>query len=470
MNKIPLELHMWWEDLGKSEQDKVNLHLGGLTGLLKIRPRGDIIKALVTFWDPAHNVLHFSDFELTPTLEEIAGYMGSTEGLRHKYLIAPRAVNSHKFMDLLKISKSLRYGHVGGFNNPESGVCSKGNRAKWDEHRRFAFMVAFLGLVMFPRKDGNIDLRVAGVVKVLITNAKSTLAPMIVSEIYRALTSCKVGADFFEGCNLLLQMWMIEHLCHRPQYMSYGSAEKSCIEEFNTRMSRFKLPEGFGDWVSRLRSITARQIEWTLGWLPVEEIVYMPATGPYFLLMGLRGIQPYAPYWVMRQLGRCQVMHPDEYLSVYAVEVSSDGQFHEETVRSIWNECQYLTATTRVRDLSRGEVSPAYLAWYRKKNTARAEPERPAKKPHIQEFVEASQEQWAWLAKENEYRATISRLEKQVKDLQSENSLQATADEGEKKKLAKENEALRAQIQKMKTAAENPARSTKDEKSIKNLR
>ncbi|XP_075097487.1 uncharacterized protein LOC142174934 [Nicotiana tabacum] len=312
MNKIPLELRMWWEDLGKSEQNKVNLHLGGLTGLLKIRPRGDIIKALVTFWDPTHNVFHFSDFELTPTLEEIAGYMKSTAGLRHKYLIAPRAVNSHKFMDLLKINKGIpyseleggfstrhfiyqKYGHVGGFNDPENGVCSKGNRTKWDEHRRFAFMVAFLGLVVFPQKDGNIDLRVAVVVKVLVINAKSTLAPMIVSEIYRAVTACKAGADFFEGCNLLLQMWMIEHLCHHPQYMSYGSAEKSCIEEFNTRVSGFKLPEGFGEWIARLRAITTGQIEWTLGWLPVEEIVYIPATGPYFLLMGLRGIQPYAP-------------------------------------------------------------------------------------------------------------------------------------------------------------------------------
>ena len=133
-------------------------------------------------------------------------------------------------------------------------------------------------------------------------------------------------------------------------------------------------------------------------------------------------------------------MHPDEDLSVYAVEVSSDSQFHEETVRSIWNEWQYLTVNTRVRDLSKGEVSPAYLAWYRKKNTTRAEPERPTKRPHIQEFVEASQEQWAWLAKENEYRATIGKLEKRVRDLQFENGLQAAADEGEKRKLAKEND------------------------------
>ena len=78
--------------------------------------------------------------------------------------------------------------------------------------------------------------------------------------------------------------------------------------------------------------------------------------------------------------------------------------------------------------------------------------------------------QWDWLTKENEYRVTISKLEKQVRELQFENSLQAAADKGEKKKLAKENEALRAQIREMKTAAENPARSAKDEKLIKNLR
>nr|XP_009796822.1 PREDICTED: uncharacterized protein LOC104243346 [Nicotiana sylvestris] len=204
MSNILLDLLMWWEDLGKEGREVVNLYLGGLTGLIKIRPRGNIIRALVTVWDPSHNVLHFSNFELTPTLEERAGYVGSTERLRHKYLVSSRSVTPHKFLDLLKINKGVQYADLAvgfptlrlpkvwaGFDNPESGICSKGNRAKWDEHRCFAFMVTFLGLVVFPRKDGNIDLRVAGVVNVLITNAKSTLSHMIVFEIYRALTACK---------------------------------------------------------------------------------------------------------------------------------------------------------------------------------------------------------------------------------------------------------------------------------------
>ncbi|XP_070028993.1 uncharacterized protein [Nicotiana sylvestris] len=55
-------------------------------------------------------------------------------------------------------------------------------------------------------------------------------------------------------------------------------------------------------------------------------------------------------------------------------------------------------------------------------------------------------------------------------DLHFENGLQAAADEGEKKKLTQENEALKAQIQKMKIAARNPERSRADERLISSLK
>lgn len=48
--------------------------------------------------------------------------------------------------------------------------------------------------------------------------------------------------------------------------------------------------------------------------------------------------------------------------------------------------------------------------------------------------------------------------------------MQAAEDEGEKKRLAQENEVLRAQIQKMKIVAENPIKSEKNERLISNLR
>ena len=50
MNKIPLQLRLWWDDLGKEGHDEIKKHLKGLTSLLDIRPRGDIIRALVPHW------------------------------------------------------------------------------------------------------------------------------------------------------------------------------------------------------------------------------------------------------------------------------------------------------------------------------------------------------------------------------------------------------------------------------------
>lgn len=72
--------------------------------------------------------------------------------------------------------------------------------------------------------------------------------------------------------------------------------------------------------------------------------------------------------------------------------------------------------------------------------------------------------------KENDYRATIRKLKGQIRDTKFDSGLQAAADKGEKKKLARENESPRAQIQRMKIAAENPAWSRTDEKLINGLR
>ncbi|XP_070029874.1 uncharacterized protein [Nicotiana sylvestris] len=111
-------------------------------------------------------------------------------------------------------------------------------------------------------------------------------------------------------------------------------------------------------------------------------------------------------------------------------------------------------------------MSPEYIAWYRRE----LEHQRPAKRPHIQDFTESSQEQWGWLAKEEGYQAEISKLKQQIRALKFENSVQVAADQGEKNRLAQENEALRAQIQQMRIAANNQQRSQSDEWLIKGMK
>ncbi|XP_075087785.1 uncharacterized protein LOC142169777 [Nicotiana tabacum] len=271
IDEAPLQLQMWWYDLGEDGQKWVTKHLGALTDIMKIKPRDDLIEALVTFWDPVHNVFRFSDFELTPTLEEIAGYSGFGRDLRNQELIFPRALSVHRFFDLLNISKQIRktnvvegccsfyflysrFGQPNGFEMHEKGLNNKQNKDTWQIHRRFAFIMAFLGIMVFPNEKRTIDTRIARVVQVLTTKEHHTLAPIILSDIYRALTLCKSGAKFFKWCNILLQMWLIEHLRHHPKFMSYGPNKENFIESYEERVpdpARGEVDPGYAIWFGK---------------------------------------------------------------------------------------------------------------------------------------------------------------------------------------------------------------------------
>nr|XP_016476695.1 PREDICTED: uncharacterized protein LOC107798238 [Nicotiana tabacum] len=400
VDEAPLQLQIWWYDLGEDGQKWVTKHLGALTDIMKIKPRDDLIEALVSFWDPVHNVFRFSDFELTPTLEEIAGYSGFGRDLRNQELIFPRDLSVHRFFDLLNISKQIRktnvvegcysfyflysrFGQPNGFEMHEKGLNNKQNKDTWQIHRRFTFIVAFLGIMDFPNEKRTIDTRIARVVQVLTTKEHHTLAPIILSDIYRALTLCKSGAKFFEGCNILLQMWLIEHLRHHPKFMSYGPNKDNFIESYEERVKDYNSPEGVKAWISHLRSLNASQIE------------------------------------VLRQLGRYQVVPKDEDLSVQVIELHPEATLPEALIQQIWNGCHYLKDDTQVPDPARGEVDPGYAIWFGKRSRVDdvPEPKRPTKSPHVQSFDDKIQERLAWGEREKGYKTTIYALEERLRNL-----------------------------------------------------
>nr|XP_009798214.1 PREDICTED: uncharacterized protein LOC104244481 isoform X1 [Nicotiana sylvestris] len=216
LEKILFELHIWWNDLREVSRGAAVKALGGLIGLWKIKLRLEIIEALIPFWDPTHNVFHFSDFELTPTLEKIVGYAGLSGNLRNRYPVAPRAVTPHKFLDLLSISQEVKdgnlaegfctfyfvYSHFGDprdFEAPDTSLTHSGNKGKWEARRGLTFIVVFLGTLICLRKDGCIELGLVGMADFMIKKANGTIVPMILAEIYRALTVCRAGGNFFEG-------------------------------------------------------------------------------------------------------------------------------------------------------------------------------------------------------------------------------------------------------------------------------
>ncbi|KAH0697920.1 hypothetical protein KY290_015713 [Solanum tuberosum] len=94
---------------------------------------------------------------------------------------------------------------------------------------------------------------------------------MILADIYRALTVCQKGKRFFEGCNILLQLWIVEHL-YRPPTIA-------------------------------------------------------------------RGVQPYVPLWVLRQLGRHQVLPITEDMKDFVFEVGPEDPLPEGLAQKIWDGC-----------------------------------------------------------------------------------------------------------------------------------
>lgn len=92
---------------------------------------------------------------------------------------------------------------------------------------------------------------------------------MILANIYRALTVCQKGKKFFEGCNILLQMWIVEHLYQHPMVARFFLERVDHIKDYEERMEKYKCPEGVSDWNKLFRSLTAVKITWNLPWRQV---------------------------------------------------------------------------------------------------------------------------------------------------------------------------------------------------------
>ena len=52
----------------------------------------------------------------------------------------------------------------------------------------FCFYDRIFGLIIFPKRDKHIDNRLAGVVKALTTMESPTIIPMIMADMFHALT------------------------------------------------------------------------------------------------------------------------------------------------------------------------------------------------------------------------------------------------------------------------------------------
>ncbi|KAH0716722.1 hypothetical protein KY290_012990 [Solanum tuberosum] len=245
---------------------EANELLGGLTALISVESDRHLIKALLQFWDSERLVFKFRDFELTPTIKEIGGFLGLP--YRDREMIVP-----HK-------------------PSPREFACSP---AKWERYRLNAFAVALLGSLVFPREGGKIHTSLSYVVRMMARGGK-TIVPMILAKIIRALTKC-----------------------------TKGKRERSAIN-----------------------------IQWKYYWSKPRRVIIRGNELYFIELIGLNGMQPYAPLRVLRQFGQIQMIplrsHMGQYGYDFGPEIPQVGTILRKVV------------TIDVREY-RPFCTPEYYVW-----------------------------------------------------------------------------------------------------------
>ena len=335
--KVNPILKTWWKDIQKNRELEANELLGGLTALISVESDRHLIKALLKFWDTERLVFKFRDFELNPTIEEVGGFMG----LAYKELemIVPHKPSPRSFLkqmgmchnpNLLCLKEGWisleflysRFGDEEGHQNfHREFACSS---AKWERYRLNAFAVALLGSLVFPREGGKIHTGLCYVVRMLARGGK-TLVPMILAEILRALTACTKGKRYFEGCNFLLQLWAVEHFYQRANKVDIvrGTMGNKIINH-PLRMKHFISPVGTEDWFTYLKERSAVEIQWKYYWLKPRRAIIRGNELYFIELIGLNGVQPYAPLRVLRQFGQIQIIPLRSHMSHYGYDFGSE--------------------------------------------------------------------------------------------------------------------------------------------------
>lgn len=67
-------LKIWWDHMNREDKKIVSTHIGHLPSLIEIDAWPKMILMLTIFWDDVNMVFHFTDIELTPTIEEVRTY------------------------------------------------------------------------------------------------------------------------------------------------------------------------------------------------------------------------------------------------------------------------------------------------------------------------------------------------------------------------------------------------------------
>ncbi|KAK4713125.1 hypothetical protein R3W88_019032 [Solanum pinnatisectum] len=135
------------------------------------------------------------------------------------------------------------------------------------------------------------------------------IAPVILSDMYRALGRCKEGHRYFQGCNLLLQWWILSHLAkgHETQQL-HTLDNNNSLKGLNDVLFWADLEnrKTRGRWAQIFSELREGDIQWMFDRFISKDVIVRGHRQFVLPLPRIRGIRPYAPIRVLRQFERIQ--------------------------------------------------------------------------------------------------------------------------------------------------------------------
>ena len=186
------------------------------------------------------------------------------------------------------------------------------------------------------------------------------------------------------------------------------------------RIKDHSFPKGIEAWKQHLNNLTADNIVWNYHWFPSAEVIYMSTFRSFIVLMGLRGVQPYMPLRVMRQLGRRQFIPPNEDMREFMYEFHPKIPLRQSEIFKIWGGCILSSPHDMVKDRTRGEVDQAYLDWVHDQPLPKVMPEGSIKGPIDREAEIEVKIKQARLKVERSYKSTLDILSNDLKNAKGE--------------------------------------------------
>ncbi|KAH0655304.1 hypothetical protein KY285_030186 [Solanum tuberosum] len=300
----PRILQNWWQNIQTIHGDEIRGHLGAILSLLGILCDKVFVTQLMGFWEPRIVTFKFLNFEITPTLEEFSSL---TElPIRGRLPMIPSTFCTGDFLSLLDlhIFRSLRYvdgrqveldylfqrfGRSEGYYEYQREFeCTRG---AWEYMRPRVFVMAFLGVMVFPIRSNSVDINILPMILNIFNDPQRfSLVPMILAEVLRSMTACIRGHNFFGGCSMLLQIWAREHFYRRDPKMDFYMGARNRIESHEDRLQNWVgAPTGREEWRTFLNNLTGDAIQWKFSW--IRGLAFARTRYFFFIeLIGLRVI------------------------------------------------------------------------------------------------------------------------------------------------------------------------------------